>query len=108
MHADDNFDRSGLQVPAGTINSVSFGRTRSCVKFARRPEKLDSRSSVISARRSTICARTPTSYLPAEWMGCETGDTANDPINFRFYWLPLSQGHVLAAGQGALLGRLFD
>jgi hypothetical protein len=46
--------------------------------------------------------------LPAEWMGCETGDPANDPITFRFYWLPFSQGHVLTAGQGALLGCLLD
>jgi len=45
---------------------------------------------------------------PSRVDGLRTGDTANDPINFRFYWLPLSQGHVLAAGQGALLGRLFD
>jgi 8-oxo-dGTP diphosphatase len=45
---------------------------------------------------------------PERWFSAERGDGSITPIRFECYWLPLAQGHVLAAGQPALLGRLFD
>ncbi|MFG1849684.1 NUDIX domain-containing protein [Micromonospora carbonacea] len=44
--------------------------------------------------------------VPDRWIAMERGDS--EPIRFELYWLPLAQGHVLAAGQSALLSRLFD
>lgn len=46
--------------------------------------------------------------VPDRWIAVERGDGDSKPIRFELYWLPLAQGHVLAAGQSALLGRLFD
>ncbi|MDG4820126.1 MULTISPECIES: hypothetical protein [unclassified Micromonospora] len=44
--------------------------------------------------------------VPDRWIAVERDDS--EPIRFELYWLPLAQGHVLAAGQSALTGRLFD
>jgi 8-oxo-dGTP pyrophosphatase MutT (NUDIX family) len=44
---------------------------------------------------------------PERWISQE--DDAGDgspPMRLECYWIPLTQGHVLSAGQGALLGRL--
>ena len=44
---------------------------------------------------------------PERWVSRE--DDAGDgspPLRLECYWIPLAQGHVLAAGQGALLGQL--
>lgn len=46
--------------------------------------------------------------LPERWTGWELGDGKGEPIRFEMFWVPLRKAHVLAAGQSALLGRLFD
>ncbi len=46
--------------------------------------------------------------LPERWTGWERGDGKGEPIRFELFWIPLRKAHVLAAGQSALLGRLFD
>jgi 8-oxo-dGTP pyrophosphatase MutT (NUDIX family) len=48
------------------------------------------------------------SELPERWTGWERGDGKGEPIRFELFWIPLRKAHVLAAGQSALLGRLFD
>ncbi len=46
---------------------------------------------------------------PQRWVSEETdADDGSGPKRFECYWIPLTQGHVLSAGQGALLGRLPD
>lgn len=45
---------------------------------------------------------------PERWIGWELGDGSGEPIRFELFWFPLRKAHGLAAGQGALLGRLFD
>jgi len=42
------------------------------------------------------------------WTHVERGGGQETPRPFRFSWLPLPRAHVLAAGFGALLGRLDD
>lgn len=46
--------------------------------------------------------------VPERWYTEERGEGGSAPIRFECYWLPVAEGHVLAAGQSALLGRLFD
>lgn len=46
--------------------------------------------------------------VPERWTATEDGDGSHDPIRLALYWMPLAQAHVLAAGQGSHLGRLFD
>ena len=38
----------------------------------------------------------------------EEGDGDGERIRFELYWMPLHQAHVVAGGQAALLGRIFD
>jgi 8-oxo-dGTP diphosphatase len=40
------------------------------------------------------------------WGHVERGSGHDTPRPFRFSWLPIARGHVLAAGLGALLGQL--
>jgi 8-oxo-dGTP diphosphatase len=46
--------------------------------------------------------------LPRRWHTYETGDGDTEPIRFELYRVPVSQAHVVAGGQAALLGRIFD
>lgn len=46
--------------------------------------------------------------LPECWETFEDGDGAGERIRFELYWVPLAQAHVVAGGQAALLGRIFD
>ncbi len=43
---------------------------------------------------------------PDEWVWHEMHDGLQPPTAFCFWWTPLTKAHVLAAGIGALVGRL--
>jgi 8-oxo-dGTP pyrophosphatase MutT (NUDIX family) len=45
----------------------------------------------------------PTEPLPETWEAAEEHDGLLPPTPFSFWWLPLADGHVLAAGLGARL-----
>lgn len=47
-----------------------------------------------------------TAPLPERWEAAEEHDGARPPTAFEFFWLPVEQGHVLAAGLGARLTDL--
>lgn len=49
---------------------------------------------------------TPTAALPETWEAAEHHDGQREPTAFTFFWLPVGQGHVLAAGLGARLAAL--
>ena len=48
----------------------------------------------------------PTAALPERWAAAEGHDGARPPTAFEFFWIPLAQGHVLAAGLGARLAEI--
>ena len=44
---------------------------------------------------------------PERWVSVEGDpDDGSGPKRFECYWIPLTQGHALSGGQGALLGHL--
>jgi hypothetical protein len=44
---------------------------------------------------------------PPRWVSYEEDpDDGSGVIRFECFWIPLTRGHVLSGGQGALLGRL--
>ena len=51
-------------------------------------------------------ALAPTEPLPDEWAAAEEHDGLRPPTPLTFWWLPLADGHVLAAGLGARLAYL--
>ncbi|MFW6641502.1 NUDIX hydrolase [Nocardiopsis algeriensis] len=44
--------------------------------------------------------------VPERWRSAEEHDGQGEPTLLECFWIPLAAGHVLQAGQGALLGRL--
>lgn len=121
-HADDTtFDQSGLQVPAGTVrpdepipaavlreayeetglHGLRIERYLGSAEFDMRPY-LDQ----IHVRH--FFHLSVEGDVPERWEAFERGDGEGEPIRFELYWLPLRRAHVVAAGQTALLGRLFD
>ncbi|MEK7613507.1 MAG: NUDIX domain-containing protein [Patescibacteria group bacterium] len=47
-----------------------------------------------------------TEPLPDSWDGEEKHDGSQKPTRLHFYWMPLSEGNQLVAGQGALLKEI--
>jgi 8-oxo-dGTP diphosphatase len=123
VHADDKrFDESGVQVPAGTVREgelpeqavmreafeetdlpgLRIERYLGAGEYDVRPY-----SDAIHVRHY-FHLTTDAVEVPEHWIAYERGDGDSEPIRFRLYWIPLSQAHVVAAGQAAFLGRLFD
>ncbi|MBU2668365.1 NUDIX domain-containing protein [Actinoplanes bogorensis] len=127
-HADDaDFDQSGLQVPAGTVRAgelpeaavlreaaeetgletLRVERYLGASEFDMRPYA-DATHVRHFYHLSVEAPDVEAPDVEARWIAEERGDGGHPPIRFECYWLPPAQGHVLAAGQSALLGRLFD
>ena len=50
----------------------------------------------------------PTADLPDRWDSEEKHDEEQKPTHFECFWIPLTAGHILQAGQGALLYRVSE
>lgn len=108
---------AGVQVPAGTVRDgeppVAAAMRELCEETGRDSfEIVDclGRAYYDQApyrdevhERHFFVAR-PTLALPDRWQGREDHDGLKEPTLFDFFWLPARLGHVLVAGQGALLG----
>ena len=122
-HADDErLDESGIQVPAGTVREgelpldavVREATEETGLRQLRVERYLGSAEWDMRPYADAVHVRhffhlslhgvAP----PDRWFSEERGDGDGPPTRFELYWLPLARAHVLAAGQSALLGRLFD
>lgn len=45
---------------------------------------------------------------PERWASQEDHDNTQAPTRLECFWLPLGSAHILQAGQGALLNRLYE
>lgn len=123
LHADDvSFDQSGLQVPAGSVREGELPEAavlreaaeETGLQVLRVDRYLGASEYDMRPYADAIHVRhfyqlsIDSPEVPERWFSAERGDGDRAPIRFECYWLPLAQGHVLAAGQAALLGRLFD
>ena len=119
-HLDVPWQDAGLQVPAG---SVKPGETLSQAAHREACEETGLASLRVVARlgesrydmapyRSETQHRhffhlEVDSATPERWTSSEDDpDDGSGRHRFVCYWVPISRGHALAAGQGALLGRL--
>jgi 8-oxo-dGTP pyrophosphatase MutT (NUDIX family) len=116
---DDPVAQSGLQVPAGTCEE-SEEPEHAVLREAVEETGLDGLRITAYLGDSDYDMRPYADALhhrfffqlavdgavPEAWSHVERDPGAGLPTTFRFRWLPISQAHVLAAGQGALLGRI--
>jgi len=121
-HPDEGFDESGLQVPAGTVRSGELPEV-AVLREAREETGIDGLrierflgvaeydlrpyADAVHVRHFFQLS-VPERELPERWHAYERGDGDAEPIRFELYWLPLARAHVVAAGQAALIGRMFD
>ena len=119
-HLDEPWIESGLQVPAGSIEVGEAPEAAALREAAeetgltglRVVRKLGESHYDMAPYRAERHHRhffhleidgTP----PARWISEELDpDDGSGPKRFECYWIPLSQGHSLSAGHGAMLGRL--
>ena len=115
----DPLTESGLQVPAGTrcpgedlgaavlreAQEETGVRGLRVVRFLGESE-YDMRPYSNTVHRRHFFQLSCTHLLPDTWQHVERDGGAGPPRPFTFSWLEPRRAHVLAAGQGALLGRL--
>jgi 8-oxo-dGTP diphosphatase len=121
FHEDDEnpLFESGLQVPAGTLEegeSPEEGVLReaneetglSSLRVVRYlgDGEYDMRPYAGAVHHRHFFHLTTDDPVVEDWGHVERGSGHDTPRRFRFSWLPISRGHVLAAGLGAMLGRL--
>jgi 8-oxo-dGTP pyrophosphatase MutT (NUDIX family) len=118
-HVDYSWEEVGLQVPAGSIEaheSVEAAGLRELREETGRDCFAIDRVLGVThydiwpyrdeiQERHFVLAH-PTAELPDRWIGHENHCDQEASIRFEFFWLPLRNGHVLQAGQGAMLWRL--
>ncbi|MEV7986850.1 NUDIX domain-containing protein [Micromonospora sp. NPDC085948] len=120
-HTDHSYEEVGVQVPGGTIRpgeapedaALREAHEETGLTDFRVVRKLGEAEYDISPLRFEIQRRhiflmellEPT---PLRWSSQEDHDGTQPPTPFECFWVPLTAGHILQSGQGALLGRIFD
>ena len=120
-HLDFPWEEVGVQVPAGTIREGE-PIEEAALRELREETGYDcfaidgvigSAWYDVSPHRAELHERhfvraRPTAPLPDRWSSREDHDGEGAPTRLECFWLPLKAGHVLQAGQGAMLWRLAE
>ena len=119
-HLDEPWDESGLQVPAGSIEP---GESPEAAALREATEETglaglhvvrkvgeteyDMRPYRPETHHRHVFLMSVMGEPPSRWVSGESDpDDGTGTKRFECYWIPLTQGHTLSAGQGALLGLL--
>ena len=120
-HADYDLEHVGLQVPAGSIRpgespedaAVREAREETGLRQFSIVRKLGEIVYDISPYRYEIQHRHVFQlqvHEPTEqrWPSQELHDGHQPPTRLECFWISLRNAHILQAGQGALIGAIFD
>jgi 8-oxo-dGTP pyrophosphatase MutT (NUDIX family) len=118
-HRDFPPEQVGLQVPGGTIRddeTPAAAALRELVEETGRAafrivRALGTADYDITPHRHEVQERhfflaAPTEPLPEHWEAIERHDGIAPPTRLECFWIPLTSGHVLQSGHGALIGRI--
>ena len=120
-HKDYSYEEMGIQVPAGSIKEEEKPEEAAMRELKEEtgyncfeiigPRPLGTAQYYMTPYRSEIQERhfflvVPTADLPERWDSEENHDEERKPTYLECFWIPLNTGHILQAGQGALLYRI--
>ena len=118
-HVDFSYEEVGIQVPAGTIDEGEEPEAAALRELQEETGYMDFR--IISFLGNTtydmhpqkqeiherfFFLAEPTVDLPQRWKSQEDHNGTRPPTHFECFWIPLERGHILQAGQGALLSEI--
>ncbi|MEV0297391.1 NUDIX domain-containing protein [Nocardia sp. NPDC050710] len=120
-HIDYPWEEVGIQVPAGSVRPgeppesavvrearEETGLTEFTVLRKLGEADYDARPYRFEIHRRHFFHLELSEDTPERWLSREDHDGEREPTRFECFWTPLEAGHVLQAGQGALLGKLLD
>ncbi|MEV5645383.1 NUDIX domain-containing protein [Streptomyces flaveolus] len=120
-HTDFPREEVGIQVPAGSIRegeepeaaAPREAREETGLQDFKVVRKLGVGRYDMSPYRPEIQERHVVllelgELTPEQWASQKNHDGEQEPTRFECFWIPLETAHVLQAGQGALLSRLYD
>lgn len=115
-HTNFSYEEVGIQVPAGTIKEGENPETAALRELQEETgystfriiRSLGTTTYDMSPEKPEVHERhfflaEPTGELPERWSSQEDHDGVQEPTHFECFWIPLERGHILQAGQGALL-----
>ena len=118
-HVDFSYEEVGIQVPAGSIKEGEEAEAAALRELQEETgysgfkilsflgtAKYDRSPEIPEVHERYFFLAEPIEELPERWPSQEDHDGKGPPTHFECFWIPVARGHVLQAGQGALLGKI--
>jgi len=118
-HSDFSYEEVGIQVPAGTVKEgeeleaaalrelrEETGHSGFKISSYLGTETYDMAPEKNELHERHFFLAEPIDTLPERWESQEEHDGRIPPTRFECFWIPLSHGHILQAGQAALLSKI--